>query len=373
MKIGINARFLVHPFTGIGQYTRSLVKTMAKMAPENEYLLFTPELVEIDLPENCKQIRVVEKEIRSASMRKAHWEHVLLPKEMERFEVDIAHFLYPSNPRRKLPMPTIVTVHDVIPWRLKAYRRRLRSKVHHLYARMALKKADHVVTVSEFSKSEIIKVLKVKEKNISVTLLAPPLEDEKISCPSFRLRRKYLLYVGGFDERKNVPNLIHAYQKHVATQYPIDLILVGGKGKGLESLVTDEYCSQVDNKYRLKPKGKVIFTEILEQSELTCLYRQALALTHVSLYEGFNFALVEAMQAGIPIVASDIPVNREVTGGAALFVNPHDVDSIGVTLHQLIHDKTLREDLIRDGKERLLDFNWEKTAEETLYVYSLFT
>lgn len=373
MKIGINARFLVHPFTGIGQYTRSLVKTMATVAPDNEYLLFTPEVSEIDLPENCKQIRVVEKEIRSVGMRKAHWEHVLLPNEMERFEVDIAHFLYPSNPRRKLSMPTIVTVHDVIPWRLKAYRKKMRSKLYHAYAKMALKKADHVITVSEFSKSEIMKVLKVKEKNLSVTLLAPPLSDDKISCPRLSLRRKYLLYVGGFDERKNVPNLIHAFQKHVAVQYPIDLILVGGKGKGLEALLTDEHWNQVDNKYRIKPKGKVIFTEALEQSELTCLYEQALALTHVSLYEGFNFALVEAMNAGIPMVVSDIPVNREVVGGAALFVDPHDVDSIGVTLHKLVHDKVLRENLIREGKERLPDFNWEKTAEETLYVYSLFT
>jgi hypothetical protein len=92
MKIGINARFLVHPFTGIGQYTRNLVRAMAILKPENEYFLFTPELVEVNLPENCKQIRVAEKSYHSASLRKAHWEHILVPKEMERFEVHIAHF-----------------------------------------------------------------------------------------------------------------------------------------------------------------------------------------------------------------------------------------------------------------------------------------
>ena len=115
MKIGINARFLAHPFTGIGQYTKSLVTKLAELAPENEYFLFTPEFVDINFPENCKQIRVVEKDYASASLKKANWEHKLVPAEMEKLKIDLAHFPYPSNPRRKLGIPTIVTVHDVIP------------------------------------------------------------------------------------------------------------------------------------------------------------------------------------------------------------------------------------------------------------------
>ena len=372
MKIGINARFLVEPYTGIGQYTRSLVQTMAEMEPKNEYILFTPKLVDINLPDNCRQIRVVEKPYRSASVRKAHWEHVLVPREMERFEVNIAHFLYPSNPRRKFPIPTIVTVHDVIPWRLSAYRKKVRSKLYHFNARLALKRADHIITVSEFSKSEIAKYLKIKEKNITVTPLAPPIPEEKVSCPSFSLRRDYLLYVGGYDERKNVPRLMKAYQKHIAPFYAIDLILVGGKNKELDQYVTDKYCNRVAGKFLVKPKGYVIFTENLPQSELTCLYQKALALVHVSRYEGFNLALVEAMQAGIPIIASDIPVHYEVTDETALFVDPNNIDAIGNGIHQLIHDRALQKELAEKGKERAKDFNWEKTAEETLYVYSLF-
>lgn len=373
MKVGINARFLTTPFTGIGQYTRSLVQTMAEIAPENEYILFTPELVDINLPENCRQIRVVEKDYKSDSLRKAHWEHILMPKEMENFEVDVAHFLYPSNPRRKLPMPTIVTVHDVIPWRLKAYRKKLRSKLYHFNARLALRKADHIITVSDFSKSEIIKYLKIKEENITVTPLASPILSDKISCPNFSIRRDYFLYVGGYDDRKNVPRLMKAYQKYISPLYPIDLILVGAKNKGLEQFITDKYCEKVDGKYLMEPKGKVIFTESLDQSELICLYQKALALVHTSFYEGFNLALVEAMQAGIPIVASDIPVHHEVTDGNALFVDPHNIDSIGNGLHKLIHDKALQHELVKKTETRARDFNWKKAAEETLYVYSLFT
>lgn len=372
MKIGINARFLVHPFTGIGQYTRSLVAEMAKLEPGNEYYLFTPELVDINLPENCRQIRVVEKPFQSASVQKANWEHVLVPNEMEKMKLDIIHFPYPCNPRRKLSAPTIVTVHDVIPWKLKAYRQKMRTKAYYFNARLALKKADHIITVSDFSKSEIIKTLKVKEKNITVTPLAPPEDSEKFTFPDLQLRRKFFLYVGGYDERKNVPQLLHAYLKHIAPDYPIDLILVGGKNAGLEDMVTDCYCEQVAGKFRLKRKGNVIFTDYLDQHDLLCLYRQALALVHVSTYEGFNLALVEAMSSGIPIVASDIPVHREVTNNHALFVDPMDINSIGNGMHQILNDSNLRETLSRQGLKRASDFSWRKTAEETLYVYSLF-
>lgn len=372
MKIGINARFLVHPYTGIGQYTRNLIPAIGKLNPDNQFFLFTPELVDINLPENCRQIRVAEKPFRSASLRKAHWEHLLVPKEMERFEVDLAHFLYPSNPRRKLPMPTIVTVHDVIPWRLGLYRKRLRSKLYHLNARLAIKKADHIITVSEFSKAEIIKILKIKEKNINVIPLAPPVSDEKITFPDLDLRRNYLLYVGGYDQRKNVFRLIQAYQKYIAPTYAIDLILVGGKNKGLEQFITDDYSERIAGKFPVKPKGHLIFTDHLDQNELLCLYKQALALVHVSNYEGFNLSLVEAMSAGIPIVASDIPVHHEVTNESALFVDPENINSIGIGIHQLVNDRALQRELVQKGKERANYFSWEKTAEETLYVYNLF-
>jgi len=372
MRIGINARFLTLPFTGIGQYTRNLVMKMAEIEPENEYFLFVPDLVDINLPDNCHLVRVVEKENRSDSLKKTHWEHVLVPNEMEKMKLDLAHFPYPSNPCRKLNMSTVVTVHDVIPWKLKEYRRKMRSKLYHLYAKLALKKADHIITVSHFSKSEIIKYLKIKEKNITVTPLAAPVSDEKLNFPDIQLRRKFFLYVGGYDERKNVLRLIRAFEKHIAPTYSIDLIMVGGAKRGLENIITEEFTERVAEKFPLKRKGNVIFTDVLGQDELLCLYKQALALVHVSEYEGFNLALVEAMSAGIPIIASDIPVHHEVTAEHAQFVDYKNIDAIGNSMHQLVNDPSLRRRLSNAGKERVKDFSWQRTAEETLYVYALF-
>lgn len=373
MKIGINARFLAEPYTGIGQYTYNLLMALSKIDKENEYYLYTPQLVDIQLAPNFHQIRVPEGKYKSASLRKAHWEHILVPEEMKKCKIDLAHFLYPSNPKKSLKIPTIVTVHDVIPWVLSKYRKKLRSKIYHMYAKMALKNADHIITVSNFSKSEIKKVIKSEDKDISVTYLAPPLNIVNNMPTDINLRRRYLLYVGGYDDRKNVPALLLAYQKFIANHYNIDLILVGGKNKGLEEYITDEYLNKIGDKIILQPKGGIVLTKSLSSDELSCLYRHAKALVHVSKYEGFNLPLVEAMSHGIPIVASDIPVNHEVTNEAAFFIDTSTINSIGIGIHEFLNNSKLQKTLINQGKERANDFSWSQCAEETLYVYSLFT
>ncbi len=372
MKIGINARFLIHPYTGVGQYTYNLIQALSETDVKNEYFLFTPELVEMSLPENFRQIRIPEKEYKSASLRKAHWEHILVPQEMKKCGINLAHFLYPSNPNKSMGVPVVVTVHDVIPWVLPEYNEKLRSKIYNFYSKWALKKADHIITVSQFSKEEIMRVIKIEEKNIHVVPLAPPIIKKDESLPDMALRRNYLLYVGGYDERKNVPQLMIAFQKYIANYYAIDLILVGAKDRGLERFITNQFCERVANKIPVKPKGNIIFTHNMPPGELDYLYRQAAALVHFSRYEGFNLPLVEAMSHDLPIVCSDIPVNHEVTSGAAHFVNPSNEDTIGLGIHEFLNNKGLQKELRFKSHERAKDFSWKKCAEETIYVYNLF-
>lgn len=372
MKIGINARFLPQPYTGIGKYSYNLLSALAQLDEENQYFLFTHKLVDFPLPENFKQIRVPEKDYKSPSLRKAHWEYNLIPKEMKKWEIDLAHFLYPSNPLFKLGIPTIVTVHDMIPWRLPEYNKLLRSKLYHMHAKWALKRADHIITVSDFSKGEIQKIVKTEDKNISVTHLAPPITHYDDIPPGLNLRRKFLLYVGGYDTRKNVPMMMIAYQKFIANYYPIDLILVGGKGKGMESFITDEFTEKVAGKFPVKPKGKIILTESLQDSELCALYKQATALVHPSNYEGFNLPLVEAMKHGRPLVISDIPVHHEVAGNAGFYVDQTSEDTFGIGLHEFLNNSKIQEELAKNAALRIKDFDWKQTAQQTLDVYNLF-
>lgn len=372
MKIGVNARFLPQPYTGIGKYTANLMKALSKIDETNEYFLFTHQLVDFPLPENFKQIRVPEKYYSSDSLRKAYWEHVLIPNEMKKWGVNLAHFLYPSNPLKSLNIPTVVTLHDMIPWRLPEYNQKVRSKLYHMYAKQALKKANHIITVSNFSKKELQDLTKVPDKNISVTHLAAPKTDDNGMPENLNLRRKFLLYVGGYDQRKNVPMLMIAFQKFIANHYPIDLILVGGKGRGLEDFFTDAFTQKVAGRFPVRPKGNIILTEPLLDSELAALYKNALALVHPSKYEGFNLPLVEAMKHGLPIVAADIPVNHEVAGSAAFYADPKSEDTFGLGLHAFLNNNQIRTDLTLSAKQRSANFNWNNTAQQTLDVYNLF-
>ena len=372
MNIGINARFLTQPYTGIGKYTYHLIKAISKFDHQNDYFLFTPKLVDFPLPGRFKQIRVPEGDYASPSLRKAHWEQKLVPQEMEKWKIDLAHYLYPSNPNKKSKIPVIVTVHDAIPWKLPYYTYRLRSKIYQLNAKLALKKADHLITVSDFSKRELQSILPLQDDQITVTHLASSPLDMSDIPESLHLRRPYLLYVGGYDYRKNVPLLMIAYQKFIANQYPIDLILVGGKNQGLEDFFTDEFTEKIDQHIPVKPKGRIVLTDALSDKELAALYKKAITLVHASNYEGFNLPLVEAMSYGLPMVVSDIPVNHEVAQDAAFYVDPTDEDTFGLGLHEFLNTPHLQEALRQNAKKRYQDFDWEKTAKQTLEVYKKF-
>jgi len=372
MKIGLNARFLAYPYTGIGQYTLHLIQALAKLDESNEYFLFTPKLVDMVLPDHFHQIRVPEKSDPPTSLSRAQWEFQIIPQEMKRLNIDLAHFLYPARPAAFSP-PSIVTVHDIIPWLLPDYRAHMRSRLYHGYASGGLKKADHLITVSEFSKREIEKQFKIKHKKFTVTHLAPTLNKKlSFSCDAFTLRRPFLLYVGGYDPRKNVPLLIEAYQKFIANHHEIDLVLVGAQGKELEYFLTDEHQEKVAGKFKVKPKGEVIFTPYLSQESLQCFYRQATAFVHASAYEGFNLPLVDALNTGLPILVSNLAVHREVAQEAAFFAPIDSIDSFGLAMHEFLNHPSLKEELKKEALLRAKDFSWEKCAKKTLEVYREF-
>lgn len=373
MKIGLNARFLASPYTGIGQYTHHLIHALAELDDKNEYFLFTPKLVDLVLPDHFHQIRVPEKADPPTSLSRAQWEFQFVPQEMKRLNIDLAHFFYPARPAAGFDIPSIVTVHDVIPWVLPEYRSHLRSRFYHTYVSRGIKKADHIISVSEFSKKEIQQLFAIENKKCTVTHLAPTLDKElPFSCDAVTLRRPFLLYVGGYDPRKNVPLLIEAYQKFAANRYEIDLVLVGAQGKELEYFLTDHHQEKVAGKFPLKPKGEVIFTPNLSAEALQCFYQQASGFVHASAYEGFNLPLVDALSAGLPILVSDLPVHREVAQDAAFYAPIDSVNAFGLALHEFLNHPHLQNDLKKQAALRAKDFSWEKCAKQTLEVYRSF-
>lgn len=370
MKIGVNARLLTKPFTGIGQYTQNLFKELAEIDSGNEYILVVPEKIpheiERKFPKNVSVKILPEKRIGTAGMRKTWWEQIQIPEFLKKERVDLAFFTYPSNPWTKdwykNGIKTVVTVHDCIPWMNKNYRKGILSKLYHSQTKKAVDSADLVFTVSGSSKNDIEKYCKVDGSKIEVVYNdvseeyknPPSKEFSKEVLGRFSLKSgEFFLYVGGYDERKNVNFLVEEYLKFSAERPGIPLVLAGGK------LFSGGLYKSFDSLGNL---GNIVKTGFLKEPELACLYRNCLAFVNLSKQEGFNLPILEAANSGAAMILSDIPVHKEVAEDSAIFVNIGHNGEVVRAMEAMVDEKR-RQDFQEKSFVLAKKYSWKKYAQ----------
>lgn len=366
MKVGFNGWFLARPQTGIGQYTLHLLNALASTESSFEGVVIVPTPLEVELPSNLRVIVVPEYALPTASLRKWAWEQFQVPRRLKKEQVDIAHYPYPANPRfPRGPHPKVlVTVHDVIPWTDPQYRRRLRTRLYQRWVKKALQKATHILCVSQATADALTDQIKFPLQKVTVVHEAagPAFSTDPIRLPKKKKpTRPYLVYVGGYDARKNVSRLVEAFEEYIVPHYDIDLVLVGAENR------SNPHYTEAN---ALQAHGNVRTTDSLTQPELIHTYQNALALINVSLAEGFNLPLLEAAACGTPIITSDLPVHREILENHALFCDPRSTKSIGETLLDFLHDPSLQEQLKNATQALREHYSWEKAARETRQLYS---
>lgn len=373
MKIGINGRFLIKPDTGIGQYSIELLKALGEIAPENKYFVAIPEAVNLSFPVNVKLVVIPEASFPSAGMKKFLWEQFQIGKFFQNFTVDCLHGFYPSNPRFLFKKPVIVTVHDTIPWENPAYTPGLLSRLYHRNSLNALEKADHIITVSDTVKNRLRKFLKTP-KDVSVIhnaageIFRHPIAVEEIDAVwrKHDLSNPFILYVGGYDERKNVRLLIDAYLAEIATNLAIDLVLAGKKNH--ESALYESYDYKAGEDFS-SFKGKIRRIGRAPQNELAALYRSCECFVHLSADEGFNIPLLEAAYSGCAIIASDIAVHREVLRDSAEYTSIDTASKIGLKIKELLTNPSLKINLKKSASAIAQKYSWLESAKKTLEIY----
>ncbi len=379
MKIGINGRFLTKLYTGIGQHTYNLFKTMSQMYPEDKFVIVVPERVNINFPENVEIDLVPENFPGTAGMKKTYWEQRQVPAFLLQKKVDLIHIPYPANPWRKLRKPVCVTVHDTIPWTMPAYRKSFLTRLYQNKASHAVTKATHVFTVSEASKQEIIEICKVKPEKVSLSYNAPAAEffktasseqkDSVLRKYNIDKNRPFFLYIGGYDDRKNVTTLVHVFLEKIAPYYEADLVLAGGKVH--HSSLYDSYDKLTNPNYKgsVKLKGKLVRTGFIDQEDLPALYQSSFAFIHLSQKEGCNLPVLEAAVSKTPLIISEIRVHKEMIGESALYLEPHDEERLAHIMASLLIDPNN----YKKQKERIqrysCPFMWNKTAETVMEEY----
>jgi len=284
----------------------------------------------------------------------------------------VPYFAPPLRPG----IPTVVTIHDLIPLVLPAYRG---TPLVRLYTRLvtaAAPRATAIIADSECSKRDIVRHLGIPEERVHVVYLAaderfrPVTDANRIA----QIRRKYglpdryLLYLGGFDVRKNVQLLLRAY---AVLKKEIDL--------ALPPLVIAGRLPERDTAFAPDPRrlaheagldlSAVYFTGAVDEDDKPALYTAADVFIFLSLYEGFGLPPLEAMACGTPVLATHAASLPEVAGDAALWVAPDDPQAIANALHRICLDPDLRADLRQRGIQRAAEFSWEKTARQTLAIF----
>jgi glycosyltransferase involved in cell wall biosynthesis len=366
MRVAIDVRKL-HDF-GIGTYIRNLLRQLARIDHDTEYVLLCQESdigVAAALGVN---FRTVLEPSPNYSLR----EQLHVPWVLRRERPDVYH-----APHYVLPAGvwcrSVVTIHDCIHMMFPQY---LPSRAAYAYARAAMwvaaRRSDCILTVSEASKRDILHFFNVPPEKIVVVYNAidehfwvtPPEEAVARVRERYQLDHKFVLYVGNIKPHKNLVRLIEAFDELRRGDFDeLKLLIIGDEISKLPAL------RRAVHKHKLHKQ--VRFLGYLPDETLAILYRLAAAFAFPSLYEGFGLPPLEAMASGTPVVTSNVSSLPEVAGDAAVLVDPYDVDSIVDGLRRVLSDPALAADLRRKGLERAREFSWERSVTKTRQVYEM--
>jgi glycosyltransferase involved in cell wall biosynthesis len=269
------------------------------------------------------------------------------------------------------PKKTVTTIHDVGFRRFPHLYSNTELKYHNFGLNQALKNASKIITISEFSKREMLDLCEVDPEKIFVVYQGfnsrdyRPIEDkeeiEKIKR-KYKLPEKYLLYVGRLNYKKNIPNLIKAFKKISEDPDLKDrkLVLVGQPETGYDFILKEINDQNL--------KDRIIELGWTDSSDMPYIMNGAELFVFPSKYEGFGIPPLEAMSCNVPVAAANVASIPEVVGEAAILFDPDSPNDIYQKISSLVKNMNLRGELIEKGKKRVLDFSWKKCAQETLDV-----
>jgi glycosyltransferase involved in cell wall biosynthesis len=377
MKIGMNTYFFKFPASGSGQYLLHLLQALVEVDQENEYILLGPHSIPPETKSHFKFHHMVKPvpglARHNASIENLMWEQVTAPSTALKAGVDLLHVPYfapPFFPRT----PIVVTIHDVIPLHLPQYRTDPKMKAYLQLITRAAHKATLIITISQHAKQDMIDALKLPAERIRVIYEAAgdeyqPITDSEVMAnmrARYGLNDRYILYLGGLDQRKNVPQLVRAFA-HLYQQMGdpnLQLLIAGNSDKLGGPLFPDPRPVAAD----LGMASQIIY-RFIEEEDKPSIYSGASVFVFPSLYEGFGLTPLEAMSCGAPVICSNRTSLPEVVGDAAISFDPDNMREMVQAMYSVLTQNELQADLRARSLQRAAQFNWSKTATETVAVY----
>jgi glycosyltransferase involved in cell wall biosynthesis len=372
MHVAFNGWFWDRPDSGSGQYIRHLLRGLRQVSPDLQMTLVLPPHISDpdDLP---RDVSLICTRGRGGHIGKVWFEQRTFPQMVARVEADIAHIPY-FGPPLSSPARLVTSVLDVAALIYPEYNRGFGARLYTSLVSAAAKGSAHVITLSNAAKSDIVKHLGLPDAMITPTYLAhdetfhPRVgrEHDAAVREKYNLPEQFTLYLGGFDLRKQVNQLLLAYTYVVQAQgdeFP--LVIAGREPVWGTPMFPDlrKYAAELGIADYVRWIGYV------DETDKPSLYRLARVFAAPTVYEGFGLPVLEAMACGTPVVANDIPVIAEVVGDGAFLVEGGSARAMAGAIIALLLQEPLRESQITHGLAQATKFSWRKTAQATMQVY----
>lgn len=362
MKLVINGDFLAKPKTGMGQY---LLQILEHQQWDYEIDILIPGYLKSSVKHIPKSIENYIQYIptwytRNDLIAQVLWEKYIFPKAVLKRGADIVWSPHPSLSSISA-IPHIMTVHDVIYWRLPEYIPNWKMSIYVHLLKQSILKANKIITVSQFSAQEIADIFGLEAKNIPIIYNS----SSKLTVKKSYLdtQEKYIFYEGGLDMRKNVTTLIEAFSM-IAPKHPNLYLYIAGNY--FKTPLIPDIPKSIES-FHLQDRVKLL--GYISDEDMTRYIQGAEMLVYPSLYEGFGIPIVEGLSLGTPVITSNIGAMKEVGADAVVLVNPHSAKSIAKGIQNILTDDLLKQSLIHKGYERAKEFDWSVSAQKLGMVF----
>jgi glycosyltransferase involved in cell wall biosynthesis len=361
MKIGLITYPIERSPAGVGTYTLNLVEHILRLDTENTYYLlhYAPN----PHPIYARNEILYKHFKRLPVMFSDSWHLARHPSAF-----DIVHRFAPGGFLFRTRCKRIVTVYDLFMYKQYPFNRKLKIYLARYFNRNSIRQADAVVTISKYSKQEILKTFGVDERKVHVVYCGPGSFSgftdggSDLLKSRYGLSRAYILFVSTIEPRKNLISLVKAYEI-LKDRYAIaeDLVVIGRRGW--------DYAETLEYIERSPARDCIRMLGFVPVSDLGCFYRNARLFVYPSHMEGFGIPPLEAMQCGCPTLASNTSSLPEVMTHPSMMFGPSDVDRIATLSIRLLREPAAREENVRLGAENARRFSWETSAEQMVQIY----
>jgi len=363
MRIGYEAKRVFHNRSGLGNFSRNLVRALATSYPDDEYYLYNPKKPKVPFGEDLPPVKELRPSISNPLFVNI-WRQRLLADRAKKDQVDIFHGLSQELPTglRKRGIPSVLTVHDLIFMRNPQLYKPIDRKIYTRKLKLACQQATSIVAISEQTRRDLEEFLKIPAENIKVIYQGcdPLFREEQSATEIERIKQvyglpeKYVLFVGTLEKRKNVAQVVKATQK-----LEIPLVMIGRATKYWKKHVEPGL------------NHKLVYTpSVMDNQHLAALYQGATLFVYPSTFEGFGIPVLEALVSKTPVITSNTSSLPEVAGPSSLLVDPKSQEDLTTAIDRVWRSEELQKQMMESGYTFAQHFKDDVIARQWHNLYT---